>query len=98
MGRANGQSQWAEPMHAGMTVGHDPGQPIPGCVPVGCHSWGHSRQRVVLAQMLVGANRRLTVHMLPVVNSGHPFMLKSTGTLVTPPLHMQTTAALYLLV
>jgi hypothetical protein len=38
------------------------------------------------------------VHMLPGIHIGHPLMHKSTGTLVTPPPHMQTTATLYLLV
>ncbi len=54
--------------------------------------------QVMLAQTLVGAKRTLMVRMLPVTYSGHPFMLKSTGTLVTPPPHTQTPASLYLLV
>ena len=83
-------------MLAGMTVGLDlvSGQPILGCVPEGCNSWGDNQQRVVLAQTLVGATRTLMVHMLPVIHSGHPLMLNFTGTLVTPPPHMQTTATL----
>jgi len=67
-------------------------QPILGCVPVGCHSWGHSHERVVYAQTVVGAIRALSVHTLPVFDSGQPLMQAPAWTLVTSPPHVQTTA------
>ncbi len=66
--------------------------PILGCVPVGCHSLGHSQQGVVLAQMVVGAKGALGVDILPVADSGQPFVRKPTRTLVTTPPHTQTAA------
>jgi len=65
-------------------------QPILSCVPVGCHSWGHSHERVVLTQTVVGAIRALSVHTLPVFDSGQPFMRKATRALITTPPHTQT--------
>ncbi len=90
----------AEPMLAGMTVCHDLGwgQPILGCVPAGCHSWGHGQQLVVLAQTVVGAIRALSIHILPVIDSGHSLMPKPVGTLVTTPPHAQVVACPDLLV
>ncbi len=78
---------WAEPMPSSMTACHELvwSQPILGCLPVGCHSWGHSQQRVVLAQTVVGAVRALTVHILPDIDAGHPFMWQPTWALVTNP-------------
>ncbi len=67
-------------------------QLILGCVPVGCHSWGHSQQGIVLAETIVGAKRALAVHILPVANSGQPFMRKPMRTLITCPPHTQTAA------
>jgi len=80
-------------MPSGSTACHDLvwSYPILGCVPVGCHSWGHGQQRVVLAQIVVCAERALTVHILPLVDGGQPLMGKPTGTLVTSPPDMQTT-------
>ncbi len=93
-------TRWAEPMPAGGTACHDLvwSQPILGCVPVGCHSWGHGQQRVVLAQTVVGAIRALIVHILPVIDSGRPFVQKPTWTLITAPPHAQVTAGSDLLV
>jgi hypothetical protein len=87
-------TRWAEPMPAGMTACHDLvcSQPILGCVPVGCHSWGHGQQRVVLAQTVVGAIRALIVHILPITDGGQPFVWEPTRTLVTTPPHAQVTA------
>ena len=65
---------------------------ILGCVPVGCHSWGHGQQRVVSAQTVVSAERALSVNILSVADSGQPFVCKPTRTLVTSPPHMQTAA------
>ncbi len=78
---------WAKPMPAGGTACNDLvcSQPILGCVPVGCHSWGHSQQRVVLAQTVVGAIRALTVHILPFIDAAHPFVWQPTRALVTDP-------------
>jgi len=91
---------WAEPMPSGMTACHDLvwSHPILGCVPVGCHSWGHRQQRVVLAQTVVGAIRALSIHILPVIDSGHPVMRMPTGTLVTTPPHTQVAASRDLIV
>jgi len=87
-------TQWAEPVPAGGTARHDLvwSHHILGCVPVGCHSWGHSQQRVVLAQTVVGAVRALAVHTLPGTDSGGPFMWKATWTLITTPPHTQSAA------
>jgi len=65
-------TRWAEPVPSGMTVRRDLvwSQPILGCVPVHCHSWGHSQQRVMLAQTVVGAIRTLTVRVLPDIDGG----------------------------
>ncbi len=70
-------------------MGHDlvRDQPILGCVPVCRHSWGHSQQRVVLAQTVVGAIRALTVHILPFIDAAHPFVWQPTWALVTNPPH-----------
>ena len=59
-------------MPAGITACHDLvwSQPIFGCVPVGCNSWGHSQERVVLAQTVVAAIQTLSVHILPLINAG----------------------------
>ena len=46
----------------------------------------------MLAQTIVGAVRALVVHIVPVVDSAHPFMRKPTGTLVTCPPDTQVTA------
>ena len=84
---------WAEPMPASMTVCHDlvRSQPILGCVPVGRHIWGHSQQGIVLAQTVVGAERALIVHIMPITDFGHPLVRKPTRTLVTSPPDTQTT-------
>ncbi len=89
---------WAEPMPASMTARHDLvwSQPILGCVPVGCHSWGHCQHRVVLAQTVVGAVRALTIHALPFIDAGHPFMWQPTWALVTAPPHAHVVASCYL--
>jgi len=81
-------------MPAGGTACHDlvRSHLILGCVPVRCHSWGHSQERVVLAQTVVGAIRAPIVHILPVIDSGQPFMRQPTWTLVTAPPHTQITA------
>ncbi len=91
-------TQRAEPMPAGVTACSDLvcSQPILGCVPVLCHSWGHSHQRVVLAQTVVAAIGALIVHILPVIDGGHPLVWNPTWALVTPPPHTQTAANCYL--
>ena len=91
---------WAEPVPACGTGCHDLvwGQPILGCVPVRRHSWGHSQQRVVLTQTVVSAERALAVPILPVADSGQPFVRKPTRTLVASPPHMQTAAGCDMLV
>ncbi len=87
-------TRWAEPVPACVTVCHNLvcSQPILGCVPVGYHSWGHGQQSVVLTQTVVSAKRALTVPILPVADSGQPFVQKPTRTLVTTPPHTQTAA------
>jgi len=45
-----------------------------------------------LTQTVVGAIRASTVHTLPVLDGGQPFVRKSTRTLVTTPPHAQTAA------
>jgi len=82
-------------MPAGMTACLDLvwSQPIIGCVPVGCHSWCHRQQGVVLAQTSVSAERTLAVHILPFIDSGRPFVRQPTWALVTNPPHAQITAA-----
>ena len=81
-------------MPAGMTARNDLvwGHPILGCVPVHCYSWGHSQQRVMLAQTVVGAIRALSVHILPTTDGSQPFMRQLTRTLVTCPPDTQVTA------
>ncbi len=73
-------------------------EPILDCIPVCCHSWGYSQERVVMAQLVVGAKRALIVHILPVFDSGQPFVQKATWTLVRAPPHTKTTAGCHLLV
>ena len=51
-----------------------------------------------MAQTVVGAIRALSIHILPVIDSGHPVMPKPTGTLVTTPPHAQVAASRDLLV
>jgi len=46
----------------------------------------------VLAQTVVGAVRALTVHILPFIDAGQPFMRQPTWALVTAPPHAQITA------
>ena len=48
-------ARWAEPMRAYGTVCRDLtwSQRILGCVPINCHSWGHSQQRIVLHSRLL---------------------------------------------
>ena len=46
----------------------------------------------MLAQIVVGAKRALTVHIVPVIDGGHPLVQMPTRTLVTSPPHTQTTA------
>ncbi len=46
----------------------------------------------MLAQIVVGAKRALTIHILPVIDGGQPFVRQPTRTLVTPPPHTQITA------
>ncbi len=87
-------------MPSGMTACHDLvcSQTIFGCILVGCHKWGHSQQRVVLAQSVVGAKRALSVHILPFLNAGHPFVWQPTRALITDPPNAHGVAGCDLLV
>ena len=46
----------------------------------------------MLAQTVVGAVRASTVHILPVIDSGQPFVRQPTWALVTTPPYAQVTA------
>jgi len=43
----------------------------------------------VVAKLDVGTEGAHMVHVLPVIHSSHPFMCKSTGTLIAHPPHIQ---------
>ena len=45
-----------------------------------------------MTQACVGAKRALTVHIMPIVDGGHPLVRKPTQTLVTSPPHTLATA------
>ena len=51
-----------------------------------------------MAQTVVGAVRALTVHILPFLNAGHPFVWQPTWALVTDPPHTHVVAGCDLLV
>ena len=46
-----------------------------------------------MAEIVVGAKRALTVHVLPFVDAGCPLMRKPTWALVTTPPHTHITAS-----
>ena len=51
-----------------------------------------------MAQTVVGAIRALSVHILPFLNAGHPFVWQPTWALVTDPPHAHVVAGCDLLV